>query len=108
MITRRGLLEAAGGLLAFGGGGALTTPRAAPSQQTAVSSRSRPCCRRERGSEAVLATLPGKKPLIKLAYRPPNYEAPLAYLRTAITPTTNFSSAIISRTFRRSTPVRGN
>ena len=26
MITRRGLLEAAGGVLAFGGGGALTAP----------------------------------------------------------------------------------
>jgi len=41
-------------------------------------------------AEAVLDTLPGKKPLIKLTYRPPNYEAPLAYLRTAITPNDEF------------------
>jgi hypothetical protein len=41
-------------------------------------------------AEAVLDTLPGKKPLIKLTYRPPNYESPLAYLRTAITPNDEF------------------
>jgi DMSO/TMAO reductase YedYZ molybdopterin-dependent catalytic subunit len=38
----------------------------------------------------VLDTLPGKKPLIKLSYRPPNYEAPLEYFRTAITPNDQF------------------
>ncbi|HEY4846471.1 MAG TPA: molybdopterin-dependent oxidoreductase, partial [Methylocella sp.] len=41
-------------------------------------------------AEAVLDTLPGKKPLIRLTSRPPNYEAPLAYLRTAITPNDEF------------------
>src|SRR6516164_4480118 len=35
---------------------------------------------------ATLEALPGKKPLIKLSYRPPNYETPLQYFRTAITP----------------------
>jgi hypothetical protein len=35
---------------------------------------------------ATLEALPGKKPLIKLSYRPPNYETPLEYFRTAITP----------------------
>jgi DMSO/TMAO reductase YedYZ molybdopterin-dependent catalytic subunit len=39
---------------------------------------------------AVLDTLPGKKPLIKLSYRPPNYETPLEYFRTAITPNDAF------------------
>src|SRR3569833_1868969 len=38
----------------------------------------------------VLDTLPGKKPLITLSYRPPNYEAPLEYFRTAITPNDQF------------------
>src|SRR6266480_4655927 len=28
---------------------------------------------------AILDTLPGKKPLIKLTYRPPNYETPVEY-----------------------------
>ena len=40
--------------------------------------------------EAVLDALPGKKPLIKLAYRPPNYETPVELLRTAITPNDAF------------------
>jgi DMSO/TMAO reductase YedYZ molybdopterin-dependent catalytic subunit len=39
---------------------------------------------------AVMVSLPGKKPLIKLAYRAPNYEAPLDYFRTAITPNDEF------------------
>ena len=34
---------------------------------------------------AVLDALPGKKPLIKLSYRPPNYETPLSYFSTEIT-----------------------
>jgi len=39
---------------------------------------------------AQMGTLPGKKPLIQLADRPPNYEAPLEYLRTPITPNDEF------------------
>ena len=34
---------------------------------------------------ATLETLPGKKPLIRLSYRPPNYEFPLDYFRNPIT-----------------------
>jgi len=41
-------------------------------------------------TSAVLESLPGKKPLIKLSYRPPNYETPIEYFRTAITPTDAF------------------
>src|SRR5215469_11699302 len=41
-------------------------------------------------TEAVLDALPGKKPLIKLSYRPPNYETPIEYFRTAITPNDAF------------------
>ena len=37
-----------------------------------------------------MGTLPGKKPLIQLADRPPNYESPLEYLRTPITPNDQF------------------
>ncbi len=40
--------------------------------------------------EAVFDSLPGKQKLIKLSYRPPNYEAPLDYLRSAITPNDRF------------------
>jgi DMSO/TMAO reductase YedYZ molybdopterin-dependent catalytic subunit len=41
-------------------------------------------------SEAKLEALPGKKPLIKLSYRPPNYETPIEYFRTPITPNDAF------------------
>src|ERR1700677_11497 len=40
--------------------------------------------------EALLDQLPGKKPLIKLSWRPPNYEEPLAVFRTPITPNDSF------------------
>jgi DMSO/TMAO reductase YedYZ molybdopterin-dependent catalytic subunit len=39
---------------------------------------------------ALLAKLPGKKDLIKLSWRPPNYEAPLEAFRTPITPNESF------------------
>jgi len=38
----------------------------------------------------VLETLPGKQPLIKRAYRPPNYETPVAYFNDVITPNDRF------------------
>src|SRR5271169_1873615 len=41
-------------------------------------------------SEAKLEALPGKSPLIKLSYRPPNYETPLPVFRDAITPNSSF------------------
>jgi DMSO/TMAO reductase YedYZ molybdopterin-dependent catalytic subunit len=41
-------------------------------------------------ANASLESLPGKKPLIKLSYRPPNYETPIEYFRTAITPNDAF------------------
>jgi sulfite dehydrogenase len=41
-------------------------------------------------ADAVLDALPGKKPLIKLSYRPPNYETPIQYFRTEITPNDAF------------------
>jgi DMSO/TMAO reductase YedYZ molybdopterin-dependent catalytic subunit len=40
--------------------------------------------------EAVLDALPGKVPLIKLAYRPPNYETPVRYFNSAFTPNDAF------------------
>src|SRR5258706_5954270 len=83
MITRRRLLEAAGAGAALAGSGVsfaqlleaeaggLDLPAELPQGTRA---------------EAVLDVLPGKKPLIKLAYRPPNYETPIEYFRSAVTP----------------------
>jgi DMSO/TMAO reductase YedYZ molybdopterin-dependent catalytic subunit len=39
---------------------------------------------------AILEALPGKKPLIKLSYRPPNYETPTEYFKDVITPNDAF------------------
>jgi hypothetical protein len=39
---------------------------------------------------AVLEALPGKRPLIKLTTRPPNFETPASYFATAITPNDAF------------------
>ena len=41
-------------------------------------------------TEALLEALPGKAPLIKLAYRAPNYESPLSVFKDTITPNDSF------------------
>lgn len=41
-------------------------------------------------AEQVLYALPGKVPLIKKTYRPPNFETPVEYFRTPITPNKAF------------------
>ncbi|MGO4571602.1 molybdopterin-dependent oxidoreductase [Microvirga sp. 2TAF3] len=41
-------------------------------------------------AEAMLEALPGKVPLIKLSYRPPNYETPLHYFNDLYTPNDAF------------------
>ena len=40
--------------------------------------------------EAALDALPGKQPLIRLSYRPPNYETPIDHFRTPVTPNDAF------------------
>jgi DMSO/TMAO reductase YedYZ molybdopterin-dependent catalytic subunit len=41
-------------------------------------------------AEQMLYALPGKAPLIKKTFRPPNFETPIGYFRTAITPNKAF------------------
>jgi len=69
MITRRGLLEAAGGALAFGGGGALTAAAGGAGSTNSGLLWLSPLLPEGTRAAAVLDTLPGKKPLIKLTYR---------------------------------------
>jgi DMSO/TMAO reductase YedYZ molybdopterin-dependent catalytic subunit len=84
MISRRRLLENAGmGAVAAGIGLDLLDAAAAPLDLP----KGLPAGTR---AEAVLEALPGKKPLIKLSYRPPNYESPISTFRTAITPNDSF------------------
>jgi DMSO/TMAO reductase YedYZ molybdopterin-dependent catalytic subunit len=86
MITRRNVLEAAGaGVI----GSALSQMLAIEAQAAPVAGLS-PGLPEGTQAEAVMETLPGKKPLIKLSYRPPNYETPISYFRKAITPNDAF------------------
>jgi DMSO/TMAO reductase YedYZ molybdopterin-dependent catalytic subunit len=83
MLTRRHLITAAGAGLALGGSGLRSAATAAGLDLPAAL----PDGVR---NHATLEALPGKKPLIKLTYRPPNYETPIEYFRSAITPNDAF------------------
>jgi sulfite dehydrogenase len=78
MLTRRGLITSGAGLV-------LSARKAAADPLDLPAALPEGAC-----GNAVLDALPGKKPLIKLSYRPPNYETPLEYFRTAITPNDAF------------------
>ncbi len=83
MFTRRNLLQSASASVALAGG---LLPPAANAASVTLS----PGVPAGLDSSATMATLPGKKPLIKLSYRPPNYESPLEYFRTPITANDEF------------------
>jgi len=89
MITRRNLLLEAAGAGAMLPGLGLAVPRPRPAAPATALNLS-PMLPEGTRSQAVLDALPGKKPLIKLSYRPPNYETPIEYFRTAITPNDAF------------------
>ena len=82
MLTRRHLLQSAGA------GAALVVPGLKLAEAAGASLT--PGVPAGVASYATMATLPGKQPLIQLSDRPPNYEAPLEYLRTPITPNDQF------------------
>src|SRR6266446_6713242 len=96
MITRRRLLEAAGtgAVVAVAGrelsrtfvGQAFVTEAEAQAAGLSLPAQLPGGTRQE----AVLDALPSKQLLIKLSYRPPNYETPIELLRTAITPNDAF------------------
>src|SRR5438105_4143287 len=85
MITRRRLFGTAGAGAALVGFGLVNRARAAAAGLTLPTALPEGVRK-----SASLETLPGKKPLLKLSYRPPNYETPLEYFRTAITPNDAF------------------
>ena len=87
MLSRRNLLEVAGAGVALGGT-ALVLPRLF--EAGAAGAELSPGVPAGLDTSALMESLPGKKPLIKLSYRPPNYEAPLEYFRTPITPNDQF------------------
>jgi DMSO/TMAO reductase YedYZ molybdopterin-dependent catalytic subunit len=83
MISRRAMV--AGGVLALAGPGPLT--RAGRAAEKSFLPQGLP-----EGvyDTATLEALPGKRPLIKLSYRPPNYETPLSHFTSEITPNESF------------------
>ena len=87
MLTRRSLLEAAGATIAVGGG-AVGFPGLSKAETAGVELS--PGVPAGLNGLASMELLPNKKPLIRLSYRPPNYEAPLEYFRTPITPNDQF------------------
>src|ERR1700674_5624561 len=88
MINRRHLLGAAGAGAAIAAG--LALPPMLGAHCGAEALELAPALPDGTRAAAMLDTLPGKKPLIKLSYRPPNYETPVEHLRTAITPNDAF------------------
>ncbi len=84
-MTRRSLLEAAG--LALAGTGFAGPLGSQGKAQVLTLPPSLPEGTR---GQADLDALPGKKPLIKLTSRPPNYETPIDYFSTAVTPNDAF------------------
>ncbi len=80
--TRRRLLAGASALTAFGALGAARTLAAELGSSGALGYAELPDGTL---AEQTLFKLPGKVPLIKKTYRPPNFETPVEYFRTPIT-----------------------
>jgi len=83
MITRRAMV--AGGALAVAGSGPLLRAASAAEKPPLP-----PGLPEGVYETATLEALPGKKPLVKLSYRPPNYETPLSYFTSEFTPNDSF------------------
>src|SRR5882762_3352331 len=84
MISRRQILAAGATAL----GSSITIPEFFAAH--AANAQLNPALPEGLRGAATMETLPGKKPLIKLSYRPPNYESPVEYFRTPITPNDEF------------------
>ena len=84
MLKRRSVLQALGGAALAGPGMMTGLARAAEKVPLTTGLPA------GEYDTAVLDALPGKKPLIKLAYRPPNYETPVSYFASDFTPNDAF------------------
>ena len=83
MLTRRHVLKTAGGALAVG----IALPRISSAAESLALDPALPQGLRD---AAILEKLPGKLPLIKLSYRPPNFETPISYFNSLFTPNDAF------------------
>jgi DMSO/TMAO reductase YedYZ molybdopterin-dependent catalytic subunit len=88
MATRRRFLrDSVGALALVGGAGTLWAPPAVAADMVPSGFATLPAGAIETGD---LEALPGKLPLIKRSWRPPNYETPLQYFADDITPNRAF------------------
>lgn len=85
MLKRRSVLQGIGSAVVLGTSGVV--PRLAAAAENAPLVSGLPPGEYD---TAILDALPGKKPLIKLSYRPPNYETPVSYFETQFTPNDAF------------------
>ncbi|HXH02149.1 MAG TPA: molybdopterin-dependent oxidoreductase [Candidatus Competibacteraceae bacterium] len=85
MTTRRIFLQGLAGGVVIAGGGLLRLPRA-----WAAVSLGPPSLPSGTLEGAVLEALPGKRPLIKRTYRPPNFETPVEHFSEPYTPNDAF------------------
>jgi len=87
MRTRRQFLKDVGGGALVLGAGSLFPAQARGGDPASMGPAGLPAGTLE---ESVLEALPGKRPLIKRTYRPVNYETPLEYFDTLVTPNDAF------------------
>jgi DMSO/TMAO reductase YedYZ molybdopterin-dependent catalytic subunit len=80
-MNRREILRGGAGVLALTSGGAWL-PRLARAAELSLPEGT--------AAEQALEALPGKVPLIKKTYRPPNYETPISYFNEEFTPNNAF------------------
>lgn len=80
-MNRREILRGGAGVLALTGGAAWV-PRLARAAELSLPEGTT--------AEQTLEALPGKVPLIKKTYRPPNYETPVSYFNEELTPNNAF------------------
>ncbi|HEY6821071.1 MAG TPA: molybdopterin-dependent oxidoreductase [Burkholderiales bacterium] len=83
-ISRRQLLQGAGALGALAAGRALAAPVGGTASLGLAELPDGTL------AEQMLYALPGKVPLIKKTFRPPNFETPIEYFRTPVTPNKAF------------------
>ena len=86
MIDRRQFIKGGvAGLVAVGGG--IFLPRLSWAEKLSLGPKQLPSGALK---SAILDALPGKRPLIKKTFRPPNYETPVEYFNDTFTPNDAF------------------
>ena len=90
MFSRRTLIKTIGGAAALGSSAIATDLLGVRPALAAAKLTLDPTLPKGTLDEAQLDALPGKAPLIKLTYRPPNYETPVSYFSSLYTPNDAF------------------